>query len=107
MTTSAEQDIERLIAQKRAEIAHLEQTLQMLRRPSEDATLPVGPRRGPRTRQVLQLLAGAGEGGMTRRELAAELGDSGQEDLLSNGLSYLKRAGKVLRTDDGRWHLPA
>ncbi|MCW2735447.1 hypothetical protein [Nocardioides sp.] len=125
MTTAAEQQLESRIsvlrdeiAEREAEIAErlaelrpMEQTLAFLR--GEKPTPARSPvpdqrarrRRGARTTLILELLAGAPDG-MTRSELAKELGEEGEEDLLSNGLSYLKRNGKVRRSADGRWSLP-
>lgn len=115
MTTAAEQGLETEISRLRAEIAEreaklrpLEQALAVLRggSPADVAgrSRASTRRRGARTTLVLELLADAPDG-MTRAELARALDEEGEEDLLSNGLSYLKRNGKVRRSADGRWSL--
>ena len=110
MTTELEAEIARLraeIAEREAKLHPLEQALAILRGGDMAAAglARPGRRRVPRTTLILELLAGAPDG-MTRAELAQALGESGDEDLLSNGLSYLKRSGRVRRSADGRWSLP-
>lgn len=64
--------------------------------PSRRPSRPV-----PRTQRVVRELEQAGARGMTRLELAEALGED-NPDLLSNGLTHLKNAGRV-RRDGGRW----
>src|SRR4051794_29100786 len=104
MTSDAVREIEALITRKRAEVEQLEATLAILRSGGEADSAPVSRRPAARTKVVEELLAAAGERGMTRSELAHAMGASAprDKDLLSNGLAYLKRVGRVDRTGDGR-----
>jgi hypothetical protein len=72
----------------------------------EEVALRPARRGAPRTRRVLDLLAEAGDRGMTRGELSDALGEE-NPDLLSNGLTHLKRGGHIRRAEGGRWVLVA
>ena len=111
MTSPAEKaladEIEELtaqIGQLQAQLRTREQALALLR--GEGSGLGAARRRGRRTTHILDVLAERADG-LTRPELAAELGMTGDEHLLSNALSYLARGDspRVRRTEDGRWHL--
>ena len=108
MSSDPEQALIDKIEELRAELAAYEQALAALPQRSRAGTTPAPRRRRQsRTDRILELLADAGEDGMTRADLATQLGLIGDEDLLSSALSHLKRTDRIRRTDDGRWTLPA
>lgn len=99
-----EQRILGKIAALKEQVRAYEQLLATLR--ADGAERSPSRRRGRRTTHIVDLLRQHPEG-LTRQQLAAELGMVGEEHLLSNALSYLRSDnGRVDRLDDGRWVIP-